>query len=162
MGDIKRKVNRHSRPRKMFDSARIAAEGDIVKKFGLKNKKEIWKTAARISEIRNRAKKLIPKSEEEKEEFFQRLRAQGLSVTVIADVLALTTEDLLNRRLQTVVFRKGLSKTALEARQLITHKNVYVDGRLVNIPSFNVTQDLENKVSLKARKLNAKKEETNE
>lgn len=153
MGDIKRKVNRHSRPRKLFDSARIKSEGDIVKKFGLKNKKEIWKAAARVSEIRNRAKKLIPKSEEEKEEFFQRLRAQGLNVTVIAEVLALTIEDLLNRRLQTVVFQKGLATTALGARQLITHKNVYVDGRLVNIPSFVVTKYLEDKVSLKARKL---------
>jgi small subunit ribosomal protein S4 len=158
MGDIKRKSNRYSRPRKLFDSARIASEGDIVKKFGLKNKKEIWKTAARVSELRNRAKSLIPKSEAEKQEFFQRLQAQGLNVSVIAEVLGLTIEDLLNRRLQTVVFKKGLAKTILEARQFITHKNVYVDGRLVNIPSFMVTKYLEDKISLKVGKIKEEKQ----
>jgi len=145
----------------MFDSARIAAEGDIVKKFGLKNKKEIWKTAARVSELRNRAKKLIPKSEEEKEEFFQRLQAQGLKVSAIAEVLGLTTEDLLNRRLQTIVFKKGLATTALGARQLITHKNILVDGRIVNIPSFMVDENVEKKISLKERKEKTKKASVN-
>ena len=155
MGDIKRKTNRFARPRKMFDSARISMENDLVKKFGLKNKREIWKTAARVSELRNQAKKLIPKAEEEKQEFFKRLQSKGLSVNVIADVLALTTEDLLGRRLQTIVFNKGLARTALEARQFITHKSVYVDGRLVNIPSFMVTKYLENKISVKVRTLKA-------
>jgi small subunit ribosomal protein S4 len=162
MGDIKRKSNRHSRPRKLFDSVRIAAEGDIVKKYGLKNKKEIWKAAARVSELRTRAKKLIPKSEEEKQEFFARLQSQGLNVNAIAEVLALTTENLLERRLQTIVFKKGFTSTALGARQLITHKNVYVDGRLVNIPSFVVTKYLENKISIKERKAPAEKAEAGE
>ena len=96
----------------------------------------------------------------EKQEFFARLQAQGLDVKVIADVLALTTENLLDRRLQTVVFKKGFSTTALGARQLITHKNVYVDGRLVNIPSFMVTKNMENKISVKAIKTKEPKGES--
>jgi len=151
MGDVRRKHNLHSRPRKRFDSARISSENDIVKQYGLKNKKEIWKASARVSELRNRAKKLIPRTEAEKKEFFLRLQTLGLQVKEISDVLALTTEAVLDRRLQTVVFRKGFSKTALEARQLITHKNIFVDGRIVNIPSFVVTKDLESKISLKPR-----------
>jgi len=152
MGDVRRKHNRYSRPRKLFDSARIAEENKIKDKFGLKNKKEIWKGNARVSDLRNRAKSLIPRSDKEKQEFFARLQSMGLKVASISDVLALKTEDLLNRRLQTIILRKELAKTPLEARQLITHKNVFVDGRIVNIPSFMVTRDLENKISLKVRK----------
>ena len=159
MGDIRRKHNLHSRPRKMFDSVRIAAENDTVRKYGLKNKKEIWKASAKVSELRNKAKKLIPQSDEEKKEFFTRLQGMGLAVKEISDVLGLTNEAILDRRLQTIVFRKGLSKTVLEARQLITHKGVFVDGRIVNIPSFVVTKNLESKISLKPRKERAAKAE---
>ncbi len=161
MGDIRRKHNLHSRPKKAFDSNRIAAENDIKRNYGLKNKKEIWKASARVSELRTRAKKLIPQGDEVKKEFFERLQRIGLDVKEISDVLALTNEAILNRRLQTFVFKKGLAKTVLEARQLITHKNVFVDGRIVNIPSFVVTKDLENKISLKARPLKAE-EKSNE
>lgn len=152
MGDIRRKHNLHSRPKKMFDSVRIEAENQIQKAYGLKNKTEIWKAAAKVAEFRKRAKKLISNNGQESKEFFQRLQNMGLDVKVTSDVLALTTENILERRLQTFVFKKGLAKTPLEARQLITHKNVIVDGRLVNIPSFVVAKKLENKLSLKERK----------
>jgi len=67
--------------------------------------------------------------------------------------LALTEENIFARRLQTFVFKKKLAHTIKEARQLIVHKNVLVDGKIVNIPSFVVTLDLENKISLKERKV---------
>jgi small subunit ribosomal protein S4 len=158
MGDIKRKPNLFSRPRKIFDSARIAEEDVIKRKYGLKNKREIWRASAKISILRTRAKKLIPKSEDEKAEFFERLQKQGLDVKDISDVLALKTENWLDRRLQTIVFKKGFATSTLQARQLITHKNVLVNERIVNIPSFVVTKNLENKISLKARKLKPTKE----
>lgn len=162
MGDVRRKHNLHSRPRKAFDSNRIASENDIKRTYGLKNKKEIWKASARVSELRTRAKSLIPQSDESKKEFFTRLQRMGMDVKEISDVLALTNEAILDRRLQTFVFKKGLAKTILEARQLITHKGVFVDGRIVNIPSFVVTKDLENKISLKARAQKPTKEKSNE
>jgi len=152
MGDARRKHNLYSRPKKMFDSVRISEENDIKKKYGLKNKTEIWKISAKVKNLRTKAKKLISKSEKEKQEFFARLNAMGLEVHAISDVLALKNEDLLNRRLQTIVLNKGLAKTILEARQFIVHKNVFVNGRIVNIPSFSVDRENENKISLKARK----------
>jgi len=158
MGDIKRKPNLYSRPRKAFDATRIAVEKDIVLKYGLKNKKEIWKASAKISNLRDRAKKLIPKSIEEKQEFFNKLNGMGLKIENVADVLALKTENWLDRRLQTIVFRKGFATTPLQARQLISHKNVLVEGRSVNVPSFFVTKELENKISLVERKIKEKKE----
>jgi small subunit ribosomal protein S4 len=141
----------YSRPRKAFDAARIAAEKEIVQKYGLKNKREIWKASAKISTLRSRAKTLIPKSPEEKKEFFNKLNGMGLSIENLADVLALKTENWLDRRLQTFVFKKGLANTPLQARQLISHNCVSVDGRVVNVPSFFVTKDLESKISLIAR-----------
>lgn len=164
MGDIKRKPNLFSRPRKIFDSVRIAEEDGIKKKYGLKSKREIWRASAKISILRTRAKKLIPRSEEEKIEFFKRLQKQGLDVKDISDVLGLKTENWLDRRLQTIVFKRGFTTSVLQARQLITHKNVLVNGRIVNIPSFMVAKDLENKISLKPRKLkeNVGEEKQNE
>jgi small subunit ribosomal protein S4 len=162
MGDVRRKHNLYSRPKKMFNSARIAEENDTKTKYGLKNKTEIWKISAKVKGLRFKAKKFISKSEKEKQEFFGRLNYMGLEVKVISDVLALKNEDLLNRRLQTVVFNKGLAKTILEARQLIVHKNVFVDGRIVNIPSFAVNREDENKISLKERKEKNKGEIKNE
>lgn len=162
MGDVRRKHNLYSRPKKMFNSARIAEENDTKKKYGLKNKTEIWKISAKVKSLRSKAKQFISKSEKEKQEFFARLNAMGLEVKAISDVLALKNEDLLNRRLQTVVFNKGLAKTILEARQLIVHKNILVDERIVNIPSFSINKYNENKISLKERKEKNKGEVKNE
>ncbi len=162
MGDIKRKPNLYSRPRKAFDAARIAEEKGIVMKYGLKNKKEIWKASAKISSLRTRAKKLIPKSPEAKQEFFDKLNGMGFEIKNLADVLALKTENWLDRRLQTVVFKKGFASTPLQARQFITHKNVMVEGKTVNIPSFFVTKKLESKITVSEIKAKASKEESSE
>ncbi len=156
MGGIKRKRSKFRKPKKAFDKLRIKEEEAIVGKYGLKNKKEIWKAEAEISKLRRRAKALIPKSDEEKKEFFEKLNHLGLKIKIIADVLALTKENWLDRRLQTFVFKKELAKTIKQARQLIVHKLVLVDNKIVNKPSFVIKTDLENKISLKERKLKEK------
>lgn len=158
---MKRKHKNYSRPKRPFDKARIDEEKEIVKNFGLKNKKEIWKAEAKIKGFRERAKKKVSASEEDKKLFFSKLNKIGLKVNSIAEVLSLTKEDLLNRRLQTVVFKKNLSKSVKEARQLITHKKVLVDGEAVNIPSYIVPVEYENKITIKAKK-EKKKEEPKE
>ncbi len=45
---------------------------------------------------------------------------------------------LLERRLDNVIFRLGLARTRREARQIVGHKHVTVNGRVVSIPSFLV------------------------
>ena len=157
MGDIKRKRSKFRKPKKAFDKPRIEEERVIVKKYGLKNKKEIWKAEAEISKLRRRAKSLIQKSDKEKGEFISKLNHFGLKVKDIADVLALTKEDWMDRRLQTFIFKKGLANTVRQARQFIVHKLILVDGKSVNKPSFIVKTDLENKISLKERKLKESK-----
>jgi len=158
MGDIKRKKKNYSRPKKPYDKPRIEEENTIVEKYGLKNKTEIWKADSKVSTIRRQAKNLIPESDEKKQVFFERLNKLGFKVASIADVLALTKEDLLNRRLQTFVFNKHLAKSLKQARQLIVHKQVSINGKMVNTPSYTVTTELENKISLKPQKFKEKKE----
>jgi small subunit ribosomal protein S4 len=156
MGDIKRKRKLFSRPKKLFDRTRMDEENVLVKRYGLKNKREIWKAKTAVSKLRRRAKALIGKDEEDQKVFFDKLTKMGIVVRDVSDVLALTEENLFERRLQTVLFKKKLANTVKGARQLIVHKNVLVDGNVVNIPSFIVTMDLEDKITLKERKVKAK------
>ena len=144
-----RKKNRFSRPHKLYDKIRIGQENKLVEMYGLKNKKEIWKSEAKVKYFRNRAKLLINSDQEEQKNFFGKLNSIGLSANTIAEVLALNKEDILKRRLSTVVWKKGLSKTARHARQMITHRNILVDGRAVDVPSYLVPVDLENSISAK-------------
>ena len=133
------------------------AENVLVKRYGLKNKREIWKAKTAVSGMRRRAKSLIGKDSETQQKFFDKLNKMGINVVNISDVLALTEESIFERRLQTFLYKKKLATTVKGARQLIVHKNVLVDGSTVNVPSFIVTRDLENKITLREPKVKAKK-----
>lgn len=148
---MKRKHKAYSKPKRPFDKTRIEEEGKIRKKFGLKNKKEIWKTDSQIKSIREKAKKLIGASPEEQKILFDSLKKIGLDVNSIANVLALDKEDYLNRRLQTILVKKKMAPTAKTARQFITHKKVLVNGNVVDSPSYIVPVELESKITLKTK-----------
>ncbi|MBR5659852.1 MAG: 30S ribosomal protein S4 [Lachnospiraceae bacterium] len=45
---------------------------------------------------------------------------------------------LLERRIDNVIFRMGLARTRMEARQIVDHKHVAINGKVVNIPSILV------------------------
>jgi len=154
---MKRKHKKYSRPKRPFDKARIEEEAEIIKEFGLKNKKEIWKADTTVKKIREKAKRLISSDETKQNALFEQLQKMGFKVKSISDVLSLEKKDYLNRRLQTVVFHKKLASTAKEARQFITHKKVLVDNKAVNAPSYIVPIELENKITLKPKKAKAKK-----
>ncbi|HKL23304.1 MAG TPA: 30S ribosomal protein S4 [Candidatus Nanoarchaeia archaeon] len=146
---MKRKHKIYSRPKRPFDKARIDEEVIIKEKYGLKNKKEIWRADAKVRIMRQKAKTLIKASEEEKQALFEQLKKIGLKVESIADVLGLDKADYLERRLQTIVKNKGLAPTVKTSRQMITHKKILVDGKAVNIPSYIVPIKLENKITAK-------------
>jgi small subunit ribosomal protein S4 len=158
MGDIKKKRKLFSRPKKLYDRGRMDEENVLVKEYGLKNKQEIWKAKTAVSKLRRRAKSLIGKDEAEQQIFFDKLNKMGIAVKDVSDVLALTEKNLFERRLQTVLFRKKMANTVKAARQLIVHKNVLVDGKVVNVPSFVVTTELEDKIQIKERKVKVKRE----
>lgn len=160
---MKRKHKSYSRPKRPFDKARIEEEAVIKREFGLKNKKEIWKADAKVRSMRQKAKKLITAPVEEQKALFERLKKTGLDVNAIGDVLGLDKTDYLGRRLQTIVTRKNIAPTMKSARQLITHKRILVDGKVVDSPSYIVSVDMENKISIKPKKIIKKiNEEKNE
>ena len=153
----KRKRKIFSRPRKLYDKARITEEDEIVKRYGLKSKREIWKADSAISKIRNLAKSLITKSEEEKNAFVNRLKEKGFNVKTIPDVLALNKEDWLKRRLQSIVVKKGITKTYGQARQIINHKHIIMEGKIIDSPSHLTTLEeektVETRLALPEKKL---------
>lgn len=156
---MKRKHKTYSRPKRPFDKPRIEEEAGIVEEFGLKNKREIWKAEARVKSIREKAKKLISAKPEEQQVLFNKLNKIGLKVNSISSVLSLDKQAYMRRRLQTVVVTKKLATTPKQARQLIVHKKVLVNGMAIDSPSYVVPIDLEDKITLKDKKIKKKKVE---
>ena len=149
---MKRKSKQYSKPKKPYEKQRIEEEQTVVKKFGLKNKKEIQKAEAEINSIREKAKALISASQEEQNKFFGRLQKLGYDVESIADILSLDQNDKLKRRLQTVLYDQGLARSPRHARQLISHKKVIVKGGVVNRPSYHVSKEIEDLIEVKKEK----------
>merc|ERR1719269_87778 len=63
------------------------------------------------------------------------------SQTKLDYVLALTAQDMLERRLQTLVFKLGLAKSIHHARVLIRQRHIRVGKQIVNVPSFMVRME---------------------
>lgn len=157
-----RKKNLYVKPKKAFESSRIQEENELLKSYGLKNKKEVWKTLAKVNYFRKRAMELAHSTPEEQESFFNKLRALGLKVESGSDVLGLKVDNLLERRLPTVVFKKNLSNSVKHARQLVVHKKVLINGKVVNTPGYLVSLSEEDSIALKEKKAKPKVEEPKE
>lgn len=151
-----RKKKLYTRPKKLYEKVRISEENALMEKYGLKNKREIWKTSAKIDYYRSRAKDLAKLPIEEQKVLFNKLNGLGIKVNSIADVLALQIENLLERRLPSIIAAKGLLKTPQQARQMIVHKNVMIDNKIVNTPSYIVPVNEENLISIKIKQKKAK------
>jgi len=147
LGDPKFPKKKYSTPRHPWEKERIDSEKEIVVKYGLKNKRELWKNQAMLDSFRNQARKLQAKlrtedqfSQKQFQELIKRLSRYSIlgQNASLDDVLSLSIDDILQRRLQTIVFRKNLARTPKQARQLITHGHVEFDGRRVNVPGIIV------------------------
>jgi small subunit ribosomal protein S4 len=155
MGKPKFSRKKYETPNHPWKEERIKAENELVKKYGLKNKREIWKAETALRKYRGQARELLAKVESDdpqtKKEINQllthltRFNILPLNST-LDDVLALETEAILARRLQTITYLKGLSNTSNQARQLISHGHIAIDGRRINVPGYKVTKDEENKI----------------
>ena len=144
----KRKQKLYTKPKKMYDSARISEEHALAARYGLKNMQEIWRADYAIGKMRKVAKKLITETEEEQNEFIKKLQAKGFDVQTIADVLALDKEDYLKRRLESILVAKKLATTPKQARQFITHRHVSIGGNIINSPSHLTTVEEEGQIEL--------------
>ena len=141
-----RKNKKFVRPKKLYQAGRIKEENALLEKYALKNKREVWKTLAKVNYYRSRAKALVRAPQEEQQTFFAKLQRIGLKAETISDVLALKIDDLLQRRLPSIVAKKKLATTPQHARQMVIHKKVTISGKIVNIPSYIVSVDEENNI----------------
>lgn len=152
MGSIKKTRKKYSPPSHPWQRLRIGEERSLTKEYGLQTKKEIWKARYILKTFKKSAKKLIASAtrqgELEKKQLIERLKKYGLATdeTRPAEILNLTLNDIMNRRLQTVVFRNNLAKTVKQARQFIIHGHIFVNGRKINVPSYMVLKGEEDKV----------------
>jgi small subunit ribosomal protein S4 len=144
---MKKQRKKYEKPVRPWDKVRLEKEREILKKYGLKNKKEIWRAEALLRNYRRTARELSARANEEKEKsLIQKLVKLGmLSENANLDgVLSLTIENILDRRLQAIVFKKGFANSAKQARQLITHGHIVVNGRKIVYPSYLVPSNEEN------------------
>lgn len=145
MGDPRRIKSKYAGPRHPWIKTRIEEEKLLLKEYGLKNKKEIYKINSKLKNFTKQAKRLIAEkgkqAELEKTQLIGRLNRLGLVVTAaqLEDILSLTLKDFLNRRLQTIVHKKGYARTIKQARQFITHGHITVKNKPLTIPSYLVT-----------------------
>ncbi len=148
---MKRQRKKYKTPVKAWDKQRIEREREIVKNFGLSKKREIWRAETFLRNYRRIARKLAAKKGKEQEKvLIKKLAKLGLlnETAGLDDVLSLTLENLLERRLQTIIFRKGLSNSVKQARQYITHGHVTINGKKVVYPSYLVLKDEEDKIQV--------------
>jgi small subunit ribosomal protein S4 len=149
MGDPKFSRKKYDTPSHPWQATRIKEENEILKKYGLKNKTEVWKAQSYLRSLRRQARELQarlrtkdPQAEKEFRNLIKRVANLGIlpDSATLDDVLALNVETVLGRRLQTLVYQKGLAGTLSQARQMITHGHIGVGGRKVRVPGYLVLQ----------------------
>jgi small subunit ribosomal protein S4 len=134
-------TKRYETPNHPFQGERINEEHGLVGQYGLKNKEELWRARSELRSYRREARRLLgATSPESSGEFVSRLTRLGIlgESQGLDGVLSLEVTDLLERRLQTVVYRQGLANTPEQARQFVTHGHVVVGDRRVTEPSYTV------------------------
>ncbi|MBD3259496.1 30S ribosomal protein S4 [Candidatus Woesearchaeota archaeon] len=157
MGDPRKQRKKYSTPMHPWQKERLDEESEIRKKYGTRNKKEIWRMDSKLKTFFVGAKKAnSARTDQEKieaEQLLTKLRRLGLiSETDGPDtILSLTLPDLMERRLQTLVLKKGLAKTIKQARQYITHEHILIGDKKMTSPSYLVTLDEENMIAFDAK-----------
>ena len=156
MGDPRKIRKKYETPRHPFEGERIKAENQIVGAYGLKNKRELWKAESELRKYRTNARDIQAslrlgdaRAIEQIKSMVGRLSRYGIiSENATADdILALNIQSFLERRLQTLVMRKGLARTPGMARQLIVHGHIAVGDRKVTIPGYKVLKNEEESVN---------------
>jgi|SRR3989344_2330720 len=148
MGDPRKTRKTYRRPSHPWRKTRIDEETALQKKYGLKNKNEIWKIVSELGRLAAQAKKLIREKNKgskqadiEEKQLLDRLAKYGLinSGDSLDTVLSLESKDFLDIRLQTIAYKNGLALTPKQARQFIVHGHITVNGKKVTVPSYTVT-----------------------
>jgi small subunit ribosomal protein S4 len=159
MGDPRKPKKSYHRPRRIWTTDQLNAELYILGSFGLRNKRELWKAQTEIARFRNQARALLALATEARTEkesrLLKSLNRLGLvnESASLDDVLNLKIEDLLERRLQTIVMKKAGTKSPHQARQVVVHGHVSIGDRIVNLPGYIVKKEEEDLIRLRVNML---------
>jgi small subunit ribosomal protein S4 len=148
---MRRSRKKYKKPIKAWDKQRIESERQILKDYGLRNKKEILMSEAILRRFRKMARDSAAKKDKDMEKILiNKTMRLGLlkEGTGLDNVLGLNLTSILERRLQTIIFRKGFANSMRQSRQLIVHGHVIINGRKTVYPSYMVSKDEENNIVL--------------
>lgn len=149
MGDPKKSRKTFRRPRQIWTTEQLSSELYLIGSYGLRSKSELWKAQTKVADIRNQARELLALTVEARQvqetKLLNYLHKLGLvkESATLDDVLNLKLEDILERRLQTIIMKKGVSKSPQQSRQLVVHGHVSIGERVINIPGYMVRKDEE-------------------
>lgn len=152
MGDPRKQKKMFHRPRRIWSTDQLNAELYIMGSYGLRNKRELWAAQTEVARIRNQARALLAATAEVRAEREKRLlnflSRIGLAKesTTLDDILNLKVEDLLERRLQTIIMKRSGAKSPYQARQIVSHGHVSIGNRKVNRPGYIVRTDEEGQI----------------
>ena len=144
MGDPKKPKKKFEGPRHPWQRRRIDEEKALRKQYAYKSKKEINKMRSILRGFRIQARKLIAvrteQAKKERNQLMKSLYDMGLleKEAKLDDVLALTINNILDRRLQTIVFKKNLANSVKQARQ---HRHIMVGDKVITAPSYLVRRE---------------------
>jgi small subunit ribosomal protein S4 len=157
MGDPRKQRKKYETPGHPWQRSRIEDERVLMEEYGFKNKKEIWKMNAFLRDAAAQAKKLVTLSgaqaDKEKELLLTRMKRYGLlkQDAVLDAILSISPRDVLERRLQTQIYKKGLANSVKQARQFITHEHICIGNKIVTSPSYLVPLSEEGMISFAPR-----------
>jgi len=153
MGDPKKQRKKYKSPSHPWQKARLEDESKLAIEYGLKNKKEIWKMVSILKNFTNQSKKLVTlttkRAETDKLSLIKKLKSLNLlkENQGFEEILNLTVREIMERRLQTIVHRKGLAKSTKQARQLINHAHIMIGDKKITSPAYLVNIAEESKIS---------------
>ena len=155
MGEPKFSRSRTQTPTHPWKQARIDEEHALKEKYGLKKTggmREIWREKSALRRHRNQAMKLIGRVDaseghyaKEKDQLLESLSSKGLLVSGadIGDVLEINVEHMLSRRLQSVVYYRGLAPSMRAARNLIVHGHIRIGNQRMTVPGYHIIKEEE-------------------
>ena len=153
MGDIKKIRKKYSKPSHPWRIARIDEENAICKEYGIPYKTELWKTISKLGSYKNQAKTLssltTAQAEKEMNNLLRKLKGLALIEQESSDaILGITLKNLLDRRLQTMIVKKGFAKSMKQSRQMITHRHVLINNKILTSPSYLVSVSEESAIEI--------------